>query len=76
LRAYAESLRVTQQYLSQLRDTAEIAIHLKPTSQLGDFLDKAEHLAAVHKAPPAARPLATWKVAGPLKTPCLRVNIG
>lgn len=50
LSEYAEKIGKTQQYVSQLRDAAEVFGAVKGTSQLVGLLDKAQHLAAIHKA--------------------------
>jgi ParB family chromosome partitioning protein len=52
LAEYARRIGKTQQYICQLRDAADVLSSCqKPTSQLVGFLDKAQHLAAVHKLP-------------------------
>jgi|YNPBryantNP2012_1023418.scaffolds.fasta_scaffold00064_35 ParB family chromosome partitioning protein len=52
LRQYARSIGKTIQYLWQLRQAAEVVSAVeKLSSQLNSFLDKAQHLAAVHKLP-------------------------
>lgn len=49
LSAYAKRIGKSQQYVSQVRDAAEVAEAVKPTSQLVGLLEKAQHLAAIHK---------------------------
>ena len=47
---YARRVGKTKQYVSQLREAAEVLGVVKQSSQVDSFLDKAQHLAAIHKA--------------------------
>jgi ParB/RepB/Spo0J family partition protein len=52
LAEYARKIGKTQGYLVQLRNAAEVLMSgEKPISQLIGFLDKAQHLAAIHDLP-------------------------
>lgn len=52
LSAYAKRIGKTQQYISQIRNAAAVLEEIKKsTSQLVDFLNKSQHLAAIHAAP-------------------------
>ena len=54
LSEYAEKVGKSNQYIGQVKAAAEVLTTLeKPPSQLGGFLDKAQHLAAIHKLPRA-----------------------
>lgn len=55
LSAYAVRIGKTQQYVSQLRQAAEV-VEGKPTSQLVGFLDKAQHLSVIHRVHPSLWP--------------------
>jgi N6-adenosine-specific RNA methylase IME4/ParB-like chromosome segregation protein Spo0J len=48
---YAERIGKTKQYVGQLRDAAEVLMSLTCKVDFTSYLDKAQHLAAIHKAP-------------------------
>lgn len=52
LSEYAEKVGRKHQYISQLRQAAEVVDGI-PASQLAGFLDRAQHLCALHKLPRA-----------------------
>lgn len=57
LSEYARKIGKTHQYICQLRDAAEVLLAWrKPATQVAGFIDKAKHLAAVHKLPRARWP--------------------
>ena len=61
---YARKLGRTQGYVTQVRQAAEVLASIKPISQLMGFLDKAQHLTAVHRAPQDLwQMLADWLIA-------------
>jgi hypothetical protein len=49
LSEYAARIGKSKQYLSQLLDTARVLDSLKGQVDLTVFLDKAQHLSAIHK---------------------------
>jgi ParB-like chromosome segregation protein Spo0J len=51
LSEYAQQIGKSQQYVSQVRQAAEVLKAVKTTSQLVVLLYKSQHLAAIHKAP-------------------------
>ncbi len=53
LKAYGQRIGKTQQYVSQLRDAAEVAqeISNKSTTQVVLLLEKAKHLSLIHSLP-------------------------
>lgn len=60
---YARKIGKTQGYITQIRQAAEVLEFIKPISRLIGFLDKAQHLAAIHKADKELWPaLARWVV--------------
>jgi hypothetical protein len=50
LSAYARKIGKTQQYISQIRDAAEVALACKSTTQVVDLLNKTKHLSELHAA--------------------------
>lgn len=50
LAGYAERMGKTKQYVGELRTAAEVLMSLTCKLELTSFLDKAKHLATVHKA--------------------------
>jgi hypothetical protein len=52
-----EQIGKTHQYVTQVRQAAEVLAAVKPFSQLNGLLDKAQHLNAVHLSPSDTRPL-------------------
>ena len=66
LSEYAKRLGKTQQYMSRMRDAAEVLCNAKLTTRVVSFLDKAKHLAAIHKLPqPAWQPACEHLAAHP-----------
>jgi len=57
LSEYARQVGRSQQYISELRDAAEVLSFVKPTAQAVGLADKAKHLHAIHKAPRELWPL-------------------
>jgi len=51
LAEYAAKVGKSKQYIQQIRDAAEVLIKAKPSSQLDGFLDKSQHLFAIHGLP-------------------------
>jgi ParB/RepB/Spo0J family partition protein len=51
LEAYAKAIGKTKQYVSQLRQAAEVVTASNPSSQLDKLGDKAQHLCAIHALP-------------------------
>jgi len=52
LSQYARRIGKTHGYIVQLRAAAEVLLSIeKPVSQLTGFMDKAQHLAAIHRLP-------------------------
>lgn len=51
LRAYADRLGKTEQYIGQLRHAAEVLSSAKTKLEFSSLLDKAKHLSAIHKLP-------------------------
>ena len=50
IKEYARQLGRSHTYIIQIRQAAEVLSAIKWVSQLTHFLDKAQHLAAIHKA--------------------------
>jgi len=62
LSEYAEAIGKTQQYVSQLRDAAEVATKNSQVD-LCLLVDKAQHLSLIHKLPRSVWPVACEHVA-------------
>jgi ParB family chromosome partitioning protein len=56
LEAYAAAIGKTKQYVSELRQAAEVAIVSNLSTQADKLRDKAKHLAAIHALPKALWP--------------------
>lgn len=64
LSEYAERVGKSKQYVSQLKDAAEVLAANRQVD-LTVFLDRAQHLAALHKLPRACWPAAVEWLAAP-----------
>lgn len=62
LSEYARMLGKDQAYITRVRQAAGVLNHIKPMTQVISLLDKAQHLAAIHKAPAELWPTLVQRV--------------